>query len=141
MSTATHKKLVTRLYEEAFVDGNLSILAEIFAADVVDHTPIPGQRDARSALEGFIPLFRAAFSGLALHVPIVLAEDDAVAAHYVWTGTHAGPFFGVPATGRAITVHGSAFFKVRDGKLSEHWGIFDLGGLMAQIGPAAHRGS
>ena len=49
-------------------------------------------------------------------------------------GTHQGEFLGVPPTGRKVSIKVMDMIRVRDGKLCDHWGLADFGGLMAQQG-------
>lgn len=55
----------------------------------------------------------------------LLVDGDWLSAHLVDTGTHAGTFLGVPATGRVISAQELAMYRVDDGKIVECWG--DLG--------------
>ena len=63
-----------------------------------------------------------------------MAEDDRVATRWSATGTHAGDFAGVPATGRLVTVSGIHIHRVRHGRLVEHWEELNLLGLLRQLG-------
>lgn len=55
----------------------------------------------------------------------LLIDGDRLSAHLIDTGTHAGTFLGVPATGRAISAQEFAIYRVHRGKIVECWG--DLG--------------
>jgi predicted ester cyclase len=46
-----------------------------------------------------------------------VAEEDKVVTRWSATGTHAGDFAGVPATGRRVTVTGIHIQRVRHGRL------------------------
>jgi len=130
------KTLVRQLYQTVFVEGHVDQIEQFFAPDIVDRTPMPGQPDARKALAQFIPMFHGAFSPRTLTLDVVAAEAGYVGVHYHWSAKHTGPFLGVPASGRDITFHGSAFFRVDRDRLVEHWGVADIAGLMQQIAPA-----
>ena len=39
------------------------------------------------------------------------------------TGTHRGPFFDVPATGREVRVEEFAVYRVEAGRIAEVWGM------------------
>ena len=63
------------------------------------------------------------------------AEGDLVAARYSWRGTHKGEaFLGIPPSGKAILVRGMDFFRLRDGKIVEHWDNVDELGMLTQLG-------
>ena len=63
-----------------------------------------------------------------------VAEADKVVTRWSVTGTHAGDFAGVPATGRRVTVTGIQTHRVRHGRLIEHWEELDLRGVLRQLG-------
>jgi predicted ester cyclase len=64
----------------------------------------------------------------------VVAEGDLVATYKTFIGTHEGELLGVPPTGRRVTIRVMDCVRYRDGKLTEHWNIVDVAGLMAQLG-------
>jgi predicted ester cyclase len=49
-------------------------------------------------------------------------------------GTHGGEFFGVPATGKSVTVGVIDIVRYDDGQIVEHWNQVDMLGLMQQLG-------
>jgi predicted ester cyclase len=64
----------------------------------------------------------------------LIAEDDRVVVHMLWTGTHQGEFMGIPPTGRRMSINVIDILRVADGKFVEHWGVSDMMGLMQQLG-------
>ena len=50
------------------------------------------------------------------------------------TMTHAGPYLGVPATGRALTLRVMDFWRCEAGSIRENWVLLDYGDLFAQMG-------
>lgn len=88
-------------------------------------------------LEGhnaIVALFRAAFPDQWWQIEDLIAEGDRVVARTTMTGTHRGDFFGIPATGRAVTLSGVHIMRIADGRIAEHWGNNDDLGLMRQLG-------
>lgn len=57
-----------------------------------------------------------------------------IAYRIAFTGTHSGPFMGVPATGRRIAMSETHLDTIRDGKIVSHTGDIDMLGLLQQIG-------
>ena len=53
---------------------------------------------------------------------------------FVWTGTHNGEFFGVPASGRKVSVWGMVIDRLEDGRIKDSRILMDAFGLMRQIG-------
>lgn len=50
------------------------------------------------------------------------------------TMTHKGPYLGVPATGKALTLRVMDFWRVRDGTIRENWVLLDLVKLFKTLG-------
>lgn len=53
---------------------------------------------------------------------------------FVLRGTHNGSFFGIPPTGRSVTVVANVLMHVADGKVTKLAGTFDETGLLRQLG-------
>ncbi|MCQ3973778.1 MAG: hypothetical protein DPW09_10070 [Anaerolineae bacterium] len=64
----------------------------------------------------------------------LMAEGDKVVGRYTFHGTHQGEFFGIPATGKQVTVSNIHIMRFVDGKIVEHWGNGDDLGLLQQLG-------
>jgi SnoaL-like polyketide cyclase len=52
------------------------------------------------------------------------------------TGTNTGPFdlFGLPPTGRPVTMTGQEIFRAEAGKFAELWHLEDVPGMLRQLG-------
>jgi predicted ester cyclase len=82
----------------------------------------------------FFTMFFAAVPDARFGVQHVVAEGDRVAAHFTIQGTHQGPLFGIPPTGRSFTFTGVDFWRFAGGQAMEHWDVLDNLGLMQQLG-------
>jgi steroid delta-isomerase-like uncharacterized protein len=82
-------------------------------------------------------MFRTAFPDGHWHEEDLFAEGDRVVGRYILRGTHQGEFFGIPATGKSISVSNVHIFRLSDGKIIEHWGHGDDMGMMRQLGAMA----
>jgi predicted SnoaL-like aldol condensation-catalyzing enzyme len=111
-----NKVVARRLLVDDISKGDERAAEEIIHPDFFDHTNPPGMQH-----------------GLAGHKDLV-AERDRVVARTVFRGTHLGDFFGIPASGKRVEVHGVHIMRIADGKVAEHWGSNDDLGLMRQIG-------
>jgi hypothetical protein len=71
-----------------------------------------------------------------MHVTIddMVAEGDKVATRVTMTGTHKGEIMGIPPTNKKVTVSGIVIDRFAGGKIVEDNGIFDMLGLMRQLG-------
>jgi steroid delta-isomerase-like uncharacterized protein len=76
----------------------------------------------------------AAFPDMHWVVEEMVAEGDKVFTRFTWTGTHRGPFLGVPATGKSVTVKGVVIDELAGGKMSRSRILMDSLGMMQQLG-------
>ncbi len=138
MSTEDNKALALRIVE-CFNTGDLETLDKL-----VDEDALPGH-DTSGALQlglpivgnepvkRFVAMFRTAFSDLHFDVEQVVAEGDLVAVRAVMTGTNDGRFLGMMPSWRQIRVEGIHIMRFADGRVVQHWGLWDRMGLMQQL--------
>jgi steroid delta-isomerase-like uncharacterized protein len=130
----TGKTLVRRFYDEAVNEGRDEVFDDLLTPDFTMHSGFGGD-GARGpdAVRANLSGLRAAFTGLTFDVADVIGEDDRVAARWTMRGTHTGPFFGQPASGRPIEQRGMVFYRVAGDRLAELWILVDAYGLFEQI--------
>lgn len=51
-----------------------------------------------------------------------------------FSGTHESELMGLLPTGRRMAFDIFDLLRIRDGKVVEHWGVYDIAGLMQQLG-------
>lgn len=134
MSADENKVLVRRWVEEGYGQGELDLVEELFAADLLNRTPLPGQPADRAGVEQAVMMLRGAFAGLRVTIEDIVAEGDRVVVRDQTRARHTGVFAGVPPTGAEVTVSRIAIYRVADGKIAEHWAVVDMLGLMRQLG-------
>ena len=123
-----------RFVDEVQDKGDHSVIDELVAEDVVDHTPFPGTSPGRQGVKEVMGAIRGGFSDHDAEVIHMVADGDLVATYKTFTGTHDGEFLGVPPTGKRATIRVMDFVRYRDGQIVEHWNVVDVAGLMAQLG-------
>ena len=129
-----NKELVRRLLEEDISRGDAAIAAEIIAPDFHDHTNPPGMQHGLDGHNAIVALFKGAFPDMWWHIHEMVAEGDKVVARTTMEATHTGDFFGIPPTGKRVSVDGIHVMRIADGRIAEHWGNNDDLGLMRQLG-------
>ena len=135
MSTEQNKQVVQKFLTEVWDSrGNLNAIEELTAADYVPHSVPPQMPKTRESDKQFAAMYRAAFPDIQSTVHQIVAEGDRVAVQFTGRGTHKGAFFGIPATGKAVTIEGMGIYRLRDGKIVEAWVTSDQLGLMQQLG-------
>jgi len=128
-----NKAVIQRLVKELWNEGHAAVLDEMFAANFVDHTAPPGSTPGREGLKQLVAMFGAAFSNTSTTVDDLIAEGDKVAWRWTFRGTHSGPFMGIPATGKAITLTGITIDRVVGNQIVERWNQADFTGMMQQL--------
>jgi predicted ester cyclase len=136
MSLKELEAKIQRVSEEAWYNGNVDGLAEVYAADYVSHRP-PFQ-DARGleAVKQYLADTRLAYSDMQATYTEWIAQGDAIAYRYTMRMKHTGvsPSLPVPPTGKELTLEGCVVVRVKDGKVIEEWEYSDYLGFLQQLG-------
>ena len=69
-----------------------------------------------------------------VHIDRMIAECDTVVAEWTCTGTHRGTFMGIPPTGKWVSYKGVSILRYRNGMAVADTRMWDLAGLLRQIG-------
>jgi predicted SnoaL-like aldol condensation-catalyzing enzyme len=133
MSAEENKRIVREFYEEVFNKRNLAVTDRYMHDDYIQHNP-----DADQGLKGFVKFhigFFAAIPDFHAQINQIVADGDLVHIYNTVTGTHAGEgFLGLPPTGNKMRFDVVDMFRLRDGKLCEHWDVADTRALFLQVG-------
>lgn len=117
-------------------DAPQGLVDQIFAPDVVDHNPQPGQGLGREGIRQVLELYHAAFPDLRVSNEDIIVSDDRAVLRWTATGTHEGDQLGVPASHRRVRMTGIDIIRLRDGRIAERWGEANGLEMMQQIAPS-----
>ena len=134
MSTESNKEICRRFFDQVHNRHNLQVIDELVAADVVSHSPFPGQKPGAVGVKETMATFLGAFPDLSIEMTHLIAEADKVVAYVAVSGTHRGELMGKPPTGRRVSYEEVIVLRLRDGKIVEHWAVADALSLMQGIG-------
>jgi uncharacterized protein (TIGR02246 family)/steroid delta-isomerase-like uncharacterized protein len=129
---STAAALARRYWEDVINQGKAGALDEIFAPDYIQHHV--GVPPGLAGIKQFVKTMSTAFPDQHATVEQILVEGDRVMTRTIIRATHTGPFRDLPPTGRSITVEVLDVWRVEDGKLKEHWGVFDNLAFQRQLG-------
>jgi steroid delta-isomerase-like uncharacterized protein len=130
-----NKTQYRRSFEEVFNQGNLAIVDELVTPDFLNHEVPPGMNNrGPDSTRQIVKMLRTAFPDLHFTIEELVAEGDTVAGRVTMSGTHLGPFQGIPPTGRSFEQAHMHFVRFRDGKAIEHRAVRDDLGMMRQLG-------
>jgi steroid delta-isomerase-like uncharacterized protein len=129
-----HAAAMRRIYE-LINAGDIDGFGGLLADDFVEHEVLPGFPPDRDGVVAFFRTLRTGFPDMRMNPDDVLVDGEKAVARATTTGTHQGEFMGIPATGRSIDVQVIDIMRFgADGRVAEHWGVFDALGMMQQLG-------
>lgn len=128
------KERYRQYIEAVWHDRDVEAADRFIAEGIIDHAAPPMQGPGRAGLKETFSMFLNAFPDARITIEEMLAEGDKIVARIVLRGTHQGPFFGIPATGRSVVVPGIHIMRYADGMMTEHWSNSDDLGMMGQLG-------
>jgi predicted ester cyclase len=129
-----HKTAAKNLIEKGFNQKDLSSFEAYFSPSLKDHALPPGMPEGLEGRKLFYSAFLSAFSNLRVQIEDAFGEDDKLVTRWSAQGTHDGELMGIPATGRKVSISGTAIDRFENGQSVEHWEVFDQVGLMQQLG-------
>jgi predicted SnoaL-like aldol condensation-catalyzing enzyme len=120
MSTQENKEFIRRYLDAIHGKPKPESVLRLFIAEqpLIDHILV---------CEEMMPLYT-------LDVDEMVAEGDLVSLRGWVRGTHLGPFMGIEPTGKPINIAIFITYKIRDGKIIDHWMLTDNMAMMQQIG-------
>lgn len=125
-------KTIMRKFLEASTGSDSSVLLEFLHPDFVAH--LAGGPKNRDEFLQHNNVTGMAFSEKEFVIKDQVAEEDKVTARVVWKGTNTGNFLGNPPTGKQIAISAFVHDRIKDGKVVEHWSLFDQLSMMQQLG-------
>jgi len=125
--------LVKLFFEGVWNKGNLSQVDEFMAQDFVDYNRPPGAAEGREGYKAGVTMIRTAFPDFNFTLDQILAEGDHVAIRLTGSGTHKGDFMGISPTGKQVALGSMTFLRIKNGKISERWGISDIPRVIQQL--------
>lgn len=131
-ATAANEEVARRFFDELHTEGDLDVAEEIATADTVFHTP-DGDLQGPEGIAGLVSVLRTAFPDATFPIEDLIAADDKVVVRWSMQGTHEGAFQDIAPTGNAVEWGGTAILQIADGKIVEHWVVYDRLSLLQQL--------
>jgi steroid delta-isomerase-like uncharacterized protein len=142
-TSTTNEAIVRRFIDEIFVQGRKETVDELVADDFVAHTWPSPTGDPKADLKAAIDRAAAGLSDAEFTIDDMIEDRDQVAARLTTAATQTGEFMGMPPSNKRYRIEEIHWFRLREGKVVEHWHQFDQVGLMKQLGamPGGGNGS
>jgi steroid delta-isomerase-like uncharacterized protein len=133
--SAEENKEIVRRFWGVWEEGNIGLVDELVGSDYVNHSPgMPDQPEGPEGIKAVVNMFRGGMPDLRVVIEDVIAEGEKVMMRYRIEGTHEGELFGVPPTGRRVSIESITVERVSGGKIREHWRVTDTLDMMQQLG-------
>lgn len=130
------KARAKRVVEEVWNKGNLDVLDEAYAANVVQHSTSLPDVEGRQAYKQLIADLRNTFPDLRFTMEELIIEGDTYAARWTLGGTHKGqmPNLPIPPTGKQVVWRGCTMGHMVEDMTVEEWAYADFMDLFQQLG-------
>ena len=105
---------------------------DVLGHDATRSEPVVGYESLKEVMS----LFHSAFPDAQYPLYDILADGDKVVARWGIQGVQHGAFMGFPPSGKPVNVNGIIIYRLKNQKIVEYWGSFDMLGLLRQLGAA-----
>lgn len=112
--------------EQVWNHGNLTVIDTHLLPEFRFHHE-SGVVSNRQEMRERIAQFRTSFSDYDFTLEDVQEYGSFIVCRWIVHMTHSGPWLDLPATGRRVTVHGSSWVQVVNGKFGDAWDYWDAG--------------
>jgi predicted ester cyclase len=129
-----NEAVVRRVFDELVNRAVYDEVATIYAADYIDHAPLPGGPAGIDGVEYSIGGLQTAMPDLQVTIEDISSSGDKVAAHNTWRGTHLGEILGIQPTGRRLSFGGVVIFRLVDFAIVERWAVGMELDLLKELG-------
>ena len=136
--TPIEAELGLRSHQEFIEQGRLEVVDEIYTTDCVIHgRNIPVEwRHGTDGFKAYGQMLRTAFPDIRIRHASTVTQGEYQSIRWIFTGTHNGPLFGMPPTGKAVTMEGYDILRIANGRIFEMWVEQDMLSLLQQVGLA-----
>lgn len=131
----TNKKLVMDFVEEVKNQRQFDKMSEFFADDYKENNQtVASFGKGVEGYKNFLGHLFTAFPDDVVKIDLLVAGGDMVSYRATESGTHKDTFLGIPATNKSATWTEIQFFRIKDGKIVEHWVDVDIYSWFQQLG-------
>jgi steroid delta-isomerase-like uncharacterized protein len=133
IAVEANKAIVRRFIDDVFLRGRFDAVDELVTDDFTPHTwgPMPPGRDG---LKQAIDRVSQGISDPRMTIDDMIGEGDTVAVRLTSSATQTGTFMGLPPSDKRYEIGEIHWFRLRDGRIAEHWHQADFLGMLRQLG-------
>ena len=130
-------KHLPQLFAQALNEKRIELFDEFIHPEYNNHNAYvePGP----AGVKAFFRHYLDAFPDTTVAIEDVIEEGGRISARFTYNGTFTNTFMGYPSNSAAIQMRSIDIWRVKDGKLVEHWDELNLLEVFQQIGAATVR--
>jgi steroid delta-isomerase-like uncharacterized protein len=130
-------KHLQQLFAQALNEKRIELFDEFIHPEYNNHNAYvePGP----AGVKAFFRHYLDAFPDTKVAIEDVIEEGGRISARFTYNGTFTNTFMGYPSNSAAIQMRSIDIWRVKDGKLVEHWDELNLLEVFQQIGAATVR--
>jgi predicted ester cyclase len=133
---AQNKKLILDFIQTVWREGDLAKLDTFWNENCINHAASlqdsKGLIALRAYHQGFVQLLNS-MGDVEFVLNQQIAEQDLIVTYMTTKMRHTSLFMGLPATNKVVALSSMRIDRISNGKISEHWSIADMAGLMQQL--------
>lgn len=129
---ARNQDLLCRFVEEILNCGNMHFIEEIVSEHHILHGT-DGDLYGQQGMRIMVMEYRTGFPDLSVATHDFAEDGNWIACRFVFSGTHLGPYRGIPASGSRVEVMGTVVDHIKSDHLFESWINIDGLGLAGQL--------
>lgn len=137
MSINANKTLVSEFVHQIWNERNLAVLDQFIHSDYHDHSFIPSIPTTKAGLVQWIGAISASFDHRTVIVSLI-AENDMVSAQISFQVKQIGLWRNIKPSGKKAEVKGFRQYRIKDGKIVEHWALLDGEALQTALTETVH---
>lgn len=115
------QSVVRRVWAEVWNAHDASKIDQLFAPTFRMNQGRQVFIDGRVAWRAFVADYLRSVPDYHIDIDLMFGDGRHVASVWRCTGTHGGPLFGLPATGKQFALTGTTVFRVENGAITEGW--------------------
>jgi steroid delta-isomerase-like uncharacterized protein len=116
----------------AYSQGDEQAFAACLTDDWIEHDNDGGTIGLADELP-VMRMQRDGFPDKRTEIHDILADGDRVVVRSTTRATHTGPYMGLDATGKEVTIHEISVHRIVSGKIAETWQVTEGAGFYQQI--------
>lgn len=136
MSVAANKELLKKAATAFNQVENRSGWLDLHSESVQAHGLGSAALD-KAGMKNFYSALWGGFPDLTINIDDLVGESDKVVWRITASGTHRGPFQGVPPSGKPVKFGAQYTFRFENGRIVERWSTIDRVSVLVQIGALA----